>query len=333
MEESKISVIVPVYKVEPYLRKCLDSIVNQTYQNLEIILVDDGSPDNSGAICDEYAAWDERIRVIHKANNGVSSARNAGLAVATGEWVGFVDSDDWIETDMYEYLLQGAEKYGAAVAVCGMRKAGTGVPLSFQYEEVRILNREQALRELLGNTNMLLSCCGKLAKRELWEKVRFSDFKIGEDLLAMGRLLDRADVIVCLPEIKYNYLTRPESALTDPSLGSRLDCWRAAFRQYEELSPEWPQLEPALAGRSAAAAIGIWGVYSGETKEKQKELLPEVKKIAAFCREHRQEALNHVKLGLAGRIVLKMTAYPTWWAFWVGGVVSRLYQGRHKRPL
>ena len=106
MSEPKISVIVPVYKVEPYLRKCLDSIVGQTYQNLEIILVDDGSPDGCGAICDEYAAQDKRVRVIHKANGGVSSARNAGLTAATGEWIGWVDSDDWIEPDMYERMLE-----------------------------------------------------------------------------------------------------------------------------------------------------------------------------------------------------------------------------------
>ena len=104
MPEAKISVIVPVYKVEPYLRKCLDSIVGQTHRNLEIILVDDGSPDNCGAICDEYAARDERIKVIHKENGGVASARNAGLAVASGDYIGWVDSDDWIETDMMSQL-------------------------------------------------------------------------------------------------------------------------------------------------------------------------------------------------------------------------------------
>jgi len=102
--EAKISVIVPVYKVEPYLRKCLDSIVGQTHRNLEIILVDDGSPDNCGAICDEYAARDERIKVIHKENGGVASARNAGLAVASGDYIGWGGSDDWIETDMMSQL-------------------------------------------------------------------------------------------------------------------------------------------------------------------------------------------------------------------------------------
>ena len=119
MPDAKISIIVPVYKVEPYLRKCLDSIVGQTYQKLEIILVDDGSPDSCGAICDAYAARDERIRVIHKENGGVASARNAGLDAATGDYIGWVDSDDWIEADMFECLLKGAEDYDADIVVCG----------------------------------------------------------------------------------------------------------------------------------------------------------------------------------------------------------------------
>lgn len=333
VEGAKISVIVPVYKVEPYLRKCLDSIVNQTHQNLEIILVDDGSPDNCGAICEEYAARDDRIRVIHKENGGVSSARNVGLDIAEGDWIGFVDPDDWIELDMFEYLWKNAEEHEADVVACGMRKTGAGVSLTFQYKETQIFDREQALRELLGNTNMLPSCCGKLAKGTMWKDLRFSEFQIGEDLLAMGQLLDRADKVICLPEIKYNYLTRPESALTDGSLENRLDCWRAATRLYEKLGSEWPQLRTVLAGRSVAAAIGIWGAYNGEEKERRKELLPEIKKIAAFCREHRQDAVNHVKLGLAGRIVLRMTAYPTWWAFFGARAVSCLYRGRHKRAL
>ena len=102
----KISVIIPVYKVEPYLRQCLDSVVGQTYNNLEIIIIDDGSPDNCGVICDEYAAKDDRIIVIHKENGGLSAARNDGLELATGEWVAFVDSDDWCELDYYEQLLR-----------------------------------------------------------------------------------------------------------------------------------------------------------------------------------------------------------------------------------
>ncbi len=118
----KISVIVPIYKVEEYLHRCIDSIINQTYTNLEIILVDDGSPDNCPMICDEYAKKDSRIRVIHKKNGGLSDARNAGLEIATGEYIGFVDSDDWIHKDMYHILYKNIIEKDADIAECSIKK-------------------------------------------------------------------------------------------------------------------------------------------------------------------------------------------------------------------
>lgn len=116
----EISIIVPVYKVEPYLRKCVDSILAQTFTDFEVILVDDGSPDNSGKICDEYASKDSRVRVIHKKNGGLSSARNAGIDVARGKYLGFVDSDDYIEKDMYELLYDNIVKEQADLSICGI---------------------------------------------------------------------------------------------------------------------------------------------------------------------------------------------------------------------
>lgn len=333
MDGEKISVIVPVYRVELYLRKCIDSIVNQTYRNLEIILVDDGSPDNCGAICDEYVMRDSRIKVIHQANSGVSAARNAGLNISTGEWIAWVDADDWIENDMFQYLLEGVADYQADVVVCGMRKIGVHKPLIFHYKREEVLDQEQAIRELLENKNMTLSCCDKMARRKLWEGLHFSDLKIGEDLLTVGRLFDRADTVVCLPAIKYNYRTRPESALTNGSLESRLDCWRAAIQQYKELETKWPRLRPALAGRSVAAAIGVWSAYLSAAEDRRRELMPEIKEIAAFCRDHRQDALNHIELGPTGRVALIVTPYPTWWAFLAARIASWFYQVKHKRPL
>ena len=117
-ESPRISVIVPVYRVEPYLARCLDSILGQSYESLEVIAVDDGSPDRSGEILDAYAARDGRLRVIHQENGGLSAARNAGLDLATGEYIGFVDSDDYILPQMYETLLRLIEAYGADIAEC-----------------------------------------------------------------------------------------------------------------------------------------------------------------------------------------------------------------------
>lgn len=119
-EEKLLSVIVPVYKVEPYLHRCVDSIRNQTYKNLQIILVDDGSPDNCGKICDEYAELDARIIVVHQENRGLSGARNTGLRYAKGEYVAFVDSDDWIAPTMYETLVRMIERNDLDMARCGI---------------------------------------------------------------------------------------------------------------------------------------------------------------------------------------------------------------------
>ena len=118
-----ISIIVPVYNMEQYMERCVNSIINQTYSNLEIILVDDGSTDRSPAMCDEYALKDARIKVVHKANGGLSDARNAGLKVATGAYIGYVDSDDWVELSMYQKLYESCIENDAQVAVCRYAKA------------------------------------------------------------------------------------------------------------------------------------------------------------------------------------------------------------------
>ena len=153
-----ISIVVPVYKVEPYLDKCVSSIVNQTYKNLEIILVDDGSPDNCPAMCDAWAEKDNRIRVIHKPNGGLSDARNAGMSVATGELMAFVDSDDWIAPDMYEKLYHHLTEDGSDIAACGVQMVWENdtPPRLLTRPGSRTLNRDEAMQAIIeghGSSN------------------------------------------------------------------------------------------------------------------------------------------------------------------------------------
>lgn len=333
VDSPKISVIVPVYKVEPYLRKCLDSIVNQTYVNLEIILVDDGSPDNCGAICDEYAARDKRITVIHKPNGGVSSARNAGLAAATGEWLGWVDSDDWIEPDMFEYLLHGARKYGADIAVCGRMEIFKDKKAFRGWQEEKSLDRRTGLELLLENDVMQNYCADKLFRKSLWNGIVFPEGRTFEDIAVMYRLFERAKKVICLPEARYNYIQRSGSIVADVSLENRLNHYQAARERYEDMKERWPELEELLLAQCAASAIGIWcGYYKNprQAREKSKSQLCE---IAKFSAPHVKRAGESIGVGLAGRLVLALVPYATWWSFFMAWCVSKLYELKHGRPL
>ncbi len=171
----ELSIIVPVYKVEPYLRRCVDSILAQTFRDFELILVDDGSPDGCPDICDEYAAKDSRIIVIHQKNQGVSAARNAALDIARGEYIGFVDSDDWIEPEMYEKLIDAIKENGTDVAICGSAYADeSGVSYRTAEKNELSLDQEELIKELFGKPNRIGGgCCTKVFCKKCLDNTRF----------------------------------------------------------------------------------------------------------------------------------------------------------------
>ncbi len=209
----KVSIIVPVYNVEPYLEFCVDSLIKQTLEDIEIILVDDGSPDNSGAICDRLAKKDNRIVVIHKENGGLSSARNAGIAIAKGEYIGFVDSDDWVESDMFACLLELAEKYDADIADCDMIEISDRSFVELEKnDKVELLDRNGALDIFFRITkpNINYCVCDKLFKRDLFEKVLFTEGIIFEDIDFNYRVLLHTNRVVETEAVKYYYFKNPE---------------------------------------------------------------------------------------------------------------------------
>ncbi|MDV4769588.1 glycosyltransferase, partial [Enterococcus faecium] len=186
----EISIIVPVYKVEPYLRKCVDSILAQTFTDFEVILVDDGSPDNSGKICDEYASKDSRVRVIHKKNGGLSSARNAGIDVARGKYLGFVDSDDYIEKDMYELLYDNIVKEQADLSICGIYDIYAGKKVKILPEEYKVLDKVSAMKIVLEAQSFSVHAVNKLYKKELFNKIRYPENIITEDAAVILDILE-----------------------------------------------------------------------------------------------------------------------------------------------
>lgn len=205
-----ISIIVPVYNVERYLERCLDSILAQTYANLEIILIDDGSIDQSGKMCDAYAEKDTRIKVVHQRNQGVSAARNSGLKIAEGEFIGFVDPDDWIEHDMYEFLWYAIQSNNAEMAVCGYEDFGEdGHTLQSTNYESGIFDTEENFCFCLHND----SIWNKLFQREITKHICFDDrFSIGEDCLFLIEICPAIKRSTVVRDVLYHRLIRSDSA-------------------------------------------------------------------------------------------------------------------------
>ena len=222
--EQKVSVIVPIYKVEPYLKRAVASILHQTYHNLEIILVDDGSPDQCGRICDDYAKEDNRIKVIHKENGGLSDARNAGLDAAHGEYIVFVDSDDFIAEDYVETLMQCLKKYDADVAMCSYAVTASveldeSIFKASRDETVEVCDRRELLNNLYDanhkDATYFIVSWNKIYKASLWQDVRFPKGRIHEDEATTYKIYDRAQKGVYLHKPLYGYFTAPSSITRD----------------------------------------------------------------------------------------------------------------------
>lgn len=222
-----ISIIVPIYKVEKYLSKCVNSILNQTYKDLEIILVDDGSPDNCPHMCDAFAEKDSRIKVIHKQNGGLMSARQAGLRIATGEYVGFVDGDDWIEPEMYMHFYNAVEKYHPDIIVSEFYfDFGNKKNVSRQKLSKPFYNKQEMIEDIYPvmlfqqpyyNFGIYPCCWSKIYKKELLEKCLYripEEIKIGEDTAFTYPCLVKAHSLAYVDKPCYHYMDSRDGSMT-----------------------------------------------------------------------------------------------------------------------
>lgn len=247
MNDVLISVIVPIYKVESYLARCVNSILCQTYQNLEVILVDDGSPDRCGAICDTYAKQDERIKVIHKANGGLSSARNAGIDAAAGEYLAFVDSDDWIDADMVETLYEIAELHNADIADCSLRyvlEDGTVLRTETRNTgEITVCTPVEALRAELQWTMFRPTPVTKLYHNSIFmDGKRYPEGVFHEDEFFTHHALYAARKLVYIDLAKYNYYQGRSGSITQTFTEKNLDCWLAYRERLHFFQQNVPEL-------------------------------------------------------------------------------------------
>ncbi|MGF2941895.1 glycosyltransferase family 2 protein [Enterococcus xiangfangensis] len=235
----EISIIVPVYNVEKYLRKCVDSILAQTFTDFELILVDDGSPDNSGAICDQYAEKDSRIKVIHKENGGLSDARNAGIEVAKGKYLGFIDSDDYIADDMYELLYNNIIKEKADLSICGIYHVYEGKEPERKIEKYMVLNRDEATVLIFHGNQISDHAVNKLYSRSIFSELRYPLGKYHEDSFTIVGILDQCEKVVVDTKQKYYYYHRDDSITS-----------QTFSQKHLEYITAWEQNEQKVLGRS-----------------------------------------------------------------------------------
>ena len=243
MNEEKISIIVPVYNVEAYLEKCVESILKQTYTNLEILLVNDGSTDKSGELCDKLALRDHRIRVIHKENGGLSDARNRGIDEASSNLIGFIDSDDYIDEDMYETLYRQMVASKADLSMCGHYDVYHQIPEK-QVAKIKTweLMPEEAIKMVMEAKILSVTAVNKLYKKALFEQLRFRIGKIAEDAFIMVDLIHQCSKIVATNEKKYYYVHRENSITTQKFSLKFLNVIEAYEQNAKIISENYPDL-------------------------------------------------------------------------------------------
>ncbi len=247
MNKDKISIIVPIYNVEKYLKRCVNSIINQTYKNLEIILVNDGSTDNCLTICENFKKKDKRIFIINKENGGLSDARNKGIEKATGLYVTFIDSDDYVEKDYVQFLYDTIVDESADISICSYQAVYENGKILKQKENLKeTLNPHDTLGKMLYQNDINVASCAKLYKKDLFNNIKFPKGKIFEDAYTTYKLVDISKKIALNLEIKYNYMIRSNSILTSTFNENKL----LLISAYEEMGnyvlKKYPDLKKAV---------------------------------------------------------------------------------------
>jgi glycosyltransferase involved in cell wall biosynthesis len=319
-----ISIIVPVYRVEPYLRQCLDSILNQTYRDIEVLLIDDGSPDKCGRICKEYADIDERIRLFHTDNKGLSSARNLGLQEARGEYIGFVDSDDWLEPKMYSILLQQLETTEADISACGVRCEYLN-----SHNDYSIVNGfytgKNAIRVFVCELSN--GVWNKLYKKKCWAGICFPENHTYEEIATLYKVMLKANSLSCIPLPLYHYRMRKGSIVHTKSNQNIIDHWTAVYHRYLYLSSlqflkNDHELIDCLEKQVASAAIKTW-VWTLRISKGQRDY-DFLQKISFFVK-NRFPVFGRKEWPFFLRIGILFPRYANDFSFFVLHLITNIY--------
>lgn len=306
--ENKISIIIPAYNKEKYISKTLDSVLAQTYKNMEIVIVNDGSKDNTAEIIDNYAKKFPNVKVVHKENEGVTKTRIRGILEASGEWVGFVDADDYIEPTMFELLMNNALKYEADISHCGCQmEAEDGSSTTYFHNTGRLVvqNKNEALKDILSGTVYEPSLCNKIFKKNLFNKMIHdslmdTSIKINEDLLMNYWAFKESEKSVFEDVCPYHYISTENSA---SKTKFTIDPLKVMKILYEDVSDEFKDM---LLSRITGQLV----IYSSMSLNKQKEIRKPHRKAA------RKELRQRLKSILKAKISSKVKVMALWAAIW-----------------
>lgn len=288
-----VSIIIPVYNVENYLPQCLDSVLAQTYNNLEILLVDDGSTDQSGSICDNYAQKDPRIIVFHTRNKGLSAARNFALSHCHGDYIQFIDSDDWMEKDSIETMVNAVASHHASMAVCGYYNERKKMPSNenrIRYET--IFFGDEILQTYLSDFGIGNIVWNKLYKADLFEEIRFPEGRDFEDIATTYKLLDLCHCLVTLDRLLIHYRFRASSIAHTHSLKNLVDHWLAYYERYEALNKRFPEYRSNLITGCMGSIGRFWRWYFPCAKEDPATGQAAINEMQAFAKKCRREVLG-----------------------------------------
>lgn len=326
-----ISIIIPVYNVEFFLRGCLNSVIAQTEQDLEILLIDDGSTDSSGAICDEYRQKDNRIRVFHTENRGVAAARNLGLDEASGDYVGFVDSDDWIEPNMYELMLRSINESDADICVCSYTTEHKNSSDLCRNMSDAVLSREEAIKRSVDPE--FDYTWNKLISKRLCKDVRFPLGRNFEDVAAVYRFFLNAKRTACISDALYHYRLREGSLITRHSMSDIIDFWDAYYDRSVFLSsmPEFEndmELADKFREQLANAASRTWRwIYTVSRSERDDDFL---KNVSSYMRKN-IPVFGEKDWSLYLKVSSFFARYPNDLSYFIMYAVNQLYRALIKK--
>ncbi|WP_283573914.1 glycosyltransferase family 2 protein [Limosilactobacillus ingluviei] len=294
MTQPLISVIIPIYNVEAYLQRCLESVAKQDYQNLEVILVDDGSMDDSGIIADQFAKHDQRFKVIHQENTGLSAARNRGLDVMHGEYVTFIDSDDYVTPDYVSFMYQllADTNFKAPLALCSLMNVypATGRQQNCGDGSQAVLSGKECIEKMCYHDLVDTCAYAKLGKAELYQTVRFPEGKLFEDIATSYQLFMQAEQVACGFSPKYFYVIRDNSIVTAGFKPNKLDLLVMTDQMAREVVAYYPDLAPAVLRRQVYARFSTLNqtLHAADVAQVQAELV-------VYLRTHKKAVLKNPK--------------------------------------